>query len=107
MAQLTEMLALRIYLSERERHEHQPLYEHLVLRAREAGLAGAIVLRGHMGFGHNRQLMTTKILQLSEDLPVLIEMVDEAAKVEAFVDSIEGELRGGLITVEKVMARRF
>jgi PII-like signaling protein len=107
VAQLIEMLALRIYLSERERHEHKPLYEHLVLQARETGLAGAVVLRGHMGFGHSGQLMTTKILQLSEDLPVLIEIVDEAAKVEAFVDAIEGQLHGGLITVEKVMARRY
>lgn len=107
MPQLTEMLALRIYLSERERHEHQPLYEHLVLKAREAGLAGAVVLRGHMGFGHGGHLMTTKILQLSEDLPVLIEMVDEAAKIEAFVDAIDGLLAGGLVTVEKVMARRY
>lgn len=107
MAQLTEMLALRIYLSERERHDHRPLYEHIVLTAREAGLAGAIVLRGHMGFGHGGHLMTTKILQLSEDLPVLIEMVDEAAKIEAFVDTIDGLLPHGLVTVEKVMARRY
>lgn len=107
MAPLTEMLALRIYLSERERHEHQPLYEHLVLKARDAGLAGAVVLRGHMGFGHGGQLMTTKILQLSEDLPVLLEMVDEPGKIEAFVAALDGLLPHGLVTVEKVMARRY
>ncbi len=107
MAQLIEMTALRIYLGERERHGHQPLYEYLVLQAREAGLAGAIVLRGHMGFGHSGHLMTTKILQLSEDLPVLVEMVDEAARIAAFVDTLDGLLKGGLVTTETVMARRY
>ncbi len=107
MAQLTEMLALRIHLSERARHGHQPLYEHLVLLARDAGLAGATAWRGHMGFGHDGHLTTTKILQLSEDLPVVIEMVDEAEKIEAFIEQVDGLLAGGLVTVQKVMARRY
>ena len=93
---------LRIYVGEAQRHDHQPLYEAIVLKAREKQLAGATVLRGPMGFGHTSTMHTAKILRLSEDLPFVVEIVDEEAKIMAFVDEISGMIDSGLVTVEKV-----
>ncbi|MCB1527819.1 MAG: DUF190 domain-containing protein [Hyphomicrobiaceae bacterium] len=93
---------LRIYVGEAQRHDHQPLYEAIVLKAREKQLAGATVLRGPMGFGHTSTMHTAKILRLSEDLPFVVEIVDEEAKIMAFVDEISGMIGSGLVTVEKV-----
>ena len=93
---------LRIFVGESDRHNHRPLYEAIVLKAREAGLAGATVLRGVMGFGKNSVLHTAKILRLSEDLPLLIEIVDSLEKIEAFVPSLDAMIADGLVTIEKV-----
>ena len=93
---------LRIYVGEAQRHDHQPLYEAIVLKAREKQLAGATVLRGPMGFGHTSTMHTAKILRLSEDLPFVVEIVDEEAKIMAFVDEISGMIGSGLVKVEKV-----
>jgi PII-like signaling protein len=97
-----EGLLLRIFIGEADRHEHKPLYEWIVLKAREQGLAGATVLRGMMGFGANtRQIHTFRFDTLSEDLPVIIEIVDTPAKLEPFLDLIEPHIIAGLITLEK------
>lgn len=93
---------LRVFIGESDRWEGRPLYEAIVLKARAAHLAGATVLRGPMGFGKSSRLHTAKILQLSMDLPVVIEIVDSAAKIEAFLPQLDGMLRGGLVTLEQV-----
>jgi PII-like signaling protein len=93
---------LRIYIGELDKWHHQPLYEAIVLKARERGLAGATVLRGPMGFGAHSRLHTSKILRLSEDLPVLIEIVDTAEKINAFIPELDQMVGDGLITLEPV-----
>ncbi|HEY2971267.1 MAG TPA: DUF190 domain-containing protein [Pyrinomonadaceae bacterium] len=93
---------LRIFIGESDRHGHQPLYESIVLQAREAGLAGATVLRGLMGFGKHSILHTAKILRLSEDLPMIIEIVDSLEKIETFLPALDELIKDGLVTVEKV-----
>jgi PII-like signaling protein len=98
---------LRIYLGELDKHGHQPLYEAIVLKARELGLAGATVLRGPMGFGAHSRLHTAKILRLSEDLPVLIEIVDKEDKINAFLPVLDQMLGDGLVTLEKVRVIRW
>jgi PII-like signaling protein len=97
-----EAMLLRIFLGEADRHEHRPLYETIVLRAREHHLAGATVLRGPMGFGRSSLLHTAKVLQLSMDLPVVIEIVDTEEQIRGFLPQLEGLLRGGLVTLERV-----
>jgi PII-like signaling protein len=97
-----EAVLLRIFLGESDRWKHQPLYEALVLKARELHLAGATVLRGPMGFGKSSRLHTTKILQLSMDLPLVIEIVDSEEKINTFLPVLEDMLKGGLMTLEKV-----
>lgn len=91
---------LRIFLGERDRSESRPAYEAIVQLARSEGLAGATVLRGIQGFGHSSRLHTARILRLSEDLPLIVEIVDEAAKIDAFLPLLEPLLHGGLVTVE-------
>ena len=98
---------LRIYLGESDRHEHQPLYEVLVIKAREMHLAGATVLRGPLGFGASSRLHTAKILRLSMDLPVVVEIVDSPEKIDAFLPILDGLLKGGLVTLEQVKAIRY
>ena len=93
---------LRIFVGESDRFGHRPLYEEIVLKAREAGLAGATVLRGVMGFGRNSILHTAKILRLSEDLPMVIEIVDSLEKVEAFMPQLDEMIKDGLVTLEEV-----
>ena len=93
---------LRIFIGESDRHEHQPLYEVIVLKAREAHLAGATVLRGPMGFGKSSRLHTAKILRLSMDLPMVIEIVDSEEKIRAFLPVLDGLMGGGLVTMEQV-----
>jgi len=93
---------LRVFIGESDRSGHRPLYEEIVLKAREAGLAGATVLRGVMGFGKNSILHTAKILRLSEDLPMVVEIVDSLEKVEAFVPTLDEMIKDGLVTIEKV-----
>jgi PII-like signaling protein len=97
-----ESVLLRIRLGESDRHGQQPLYEAIVLRARAAGLAGATLLRGSMGFGASSHLHTAKILRLSDDLPVVIEIVDAEEKINAFLPQLREIMGGGLVTLEKV-----
>ena len=93
---------LRIFVGESDRHGHRPLYESIVLQAREAGLAGATVLRGVMGFGKHSILHTAKILRLSEDMPMVIEIVDSLEKIEGFLPRLDELIKDGLVTIEKV-----
>jgi PII-like signaling protein len=93
---------LRIFVGESDRHGHHPLYEAIVLKAREAGLAGATVLRGVMGYGKNSILHTTKILRLSEDMPMVIEIVDSLEKIEKFLPLLDQMIADGLVTLETV-----
>src|SRR5919107_1653898 len=100
-------LLLRIFIGESDRHGHQPLYEALVLKAREMHLAGATVLRGPMGFGKSSRMHTAKILRLSEDLPVVVEIVEAEARIRSFLEAIEPLMGSSLITLEKVQALRY
>src|SRR3954451_14055520 len=93
---------LRIFIGESDRYGHHPLYEAIVLKARERGLAGATVLRGVMGFGKHSILHTAKILRLSEDLPMVIEIVDSAEKVEDFLQVLNEMIKDGLVTLEPI-----
>ena len=98
---------LRIYFGEDDMADGRPAYEAIVLRAREMGLAGATVLRGPMGFGHSSHLHTAKILRLSQDLPVVVEIVEEETRLQAFLESVESMLGSGLVTLEKVQVLRY
>jgi len=99
---------LRIFVGENTRHDGKPLNEAIVLEARHANLAGATVLRGPLGFGHSSRLHTAKILALSEDLPVVIEMVDSPDKIEAFLPILDVMMRDkGLITLERIQVLRY
>lgn len=98
---------LRIFIGENDRDNGRPLYESIVLRAREMQIAGATVMRGAMGFGHSSRLHTAKILRLSEDLPMVIEIVDAEDKIRAFLDQIEPIMGAGLITLERVQVLRY
>lgn len=92
---------LRIFIGEADKHKGQPLYEWIVLQARTQGLAGATVLRGIMGFGAHSRIHTAKIERLSEDLPIIIELVDTREKLEAFLPLIDSAIPEGLATLEK------
>jgi uncharacterized protein len=102
-----QAVLLRIFIGESDRWEHKPLYEAIVLRARELHLAGATVLRGPMGFGASSRIHTAKILQLSTDLPLVIEIVDAAEKIEGFLADIGSMLQGGLVTTEEVRVKHY
>src|SRR5664279_5454208 len=97
-----EAMLLRIFIGETDRWEHEPLYEAIVLKARELHLAGATVLRGPMGFGKSSRLHTAKILRLSMDLPLVIEIVDSEEKINAFLPLLDPMIGGGLVTLEPV-----
>ncbi len=103
----TDALLLRIFIGESDRWEHKPLYEAIVLAAREAHLAGATVLRGPMGFGKSSHLHTSKILRLSTDLPLVIEIVDSEEKINAFLPVLDQMIGGGLVTLEKVKVLQY
>ncbi|GAB6907507.1 conserved hypothetical protein [Desulfosarcina cetonica] len=98
---------LRIIIGESNKHERMPLYEWIVRQARSRGLAGATVLRGIQGFGANSLIHTTKILRLSEDLPVVVEIIDSAEKIEAFLQAIDYAITEGIVTVEKAWVRMY
>ena len=98
---------LRIFLGEADRADGKPLYEQIVVRAREAHLAGATVLRGPLGFGRTSHLHTAKILRLSTDLPIVIEIVNSEAKIEAFLPVLDGYAASFLVTLEKVTVVRY
>ena len=97
-----EAVLLRIFIGESDKWEHKPLYEAIVLKAREMHLAGATVLRGPMGFGKASRLHTAKILRLSMDLPLVIEIVDSEENINTFLPVLDGMVGGGLVTTEKV-----
>jgi len=106
--QLEEKAALlRIFIGEDDRFGQHPLYEAIVLKAREQGLAGATVLRGPMGFGHSSRLHTAKILRLSEDLPVVVEIIDSEQNITAFLPLLEEMVKGGLVSIEEVRILRY
>jgi PII-like signaling protein len=100
-------ILLRIFIGENDRHGGRPLYEAIVLKARAAGLGGATVLRGPMGFGHSSRLHTAKILRLSEDLPLIIEIVDAEPKIDSFLPVLDGMMSSGLVTLEKVQVLQY
>ena len=102
-----DALLLRIFIGENDRSDGRPLYEVIVLRARERHLAGATVLRSPMGFGRSSVLHTAKILRLSEDLPFVIEIVDAEDKIRAFLPELETLMGSGLVTLEKVQVIRY
>src|SRR5437588_2825245 len=98
---------LRIFIGEDDKCRGRPLYEAIVLKARELQLAGATILRGPMGFGHSSRLHTAKILRLSEDLPIVIEIVDSEEKIEAFLPQLKEMMGSGLVTLEKVQVLQY
>jgi uncharacterized protein len=102
-----DAVLLRIFIGESERSDHKPLYEAIVLKARELQMGGATVLRGPMGFGKSSHLHSAKILRLSEDLPMVIEIVDSQAKIDTFMPVLDKMMGSGLITVEKVQVLQY
>lgn len=98
---------LRVFLGESDRYGHAPLHEAIVLKARELGLAGATVLRGPMGFGHSSRLHTAKILRLSEDLPMLVEIVDDETRIQELLAALHPMLGSALVTLERVQVVRW
>jgi hypothetical protein len=102
-----DAMLLRIFFGENDRFEQQPLYEAIVLRARAMHLGGATVLRGPMGYGHSSRLHTAKILRLSFDLPIVIEIVDTEEKINGFLPELDHMMSSGLITLEKVQVLQY
>jgi uncharacterized protein len=102
-----DAVLLRIFFGEDDKFRHLPLYEAIVLKAREMHLAGATVLRGHVGFGHSSHIHTTKILRLSQDLPVVVEIVDSQQKIDAFLPALDTMMTSGLVTIEKVQVLQY
>lgn len=102
-----DAVLLRIFFGEDDKCGQMPLYEAIVLKAREMRLAGATVLRGPMGFGHSSHIHTTKILRLSQDLPIVIEIVDAQEKIDGFLPVLDGLMSSGLVTIEKVQVLQY
>ncbi len=102
-----EAVLLRIYFGEDDKSGRLPLYEAIVLKAREMHLAGATVLRGNAGFGHSSRIHTTKILRLSQDLPMVVEIVDDKEKIDAFLPVLDGMMSSGLVTLERVQVLQY
>jgi len=102
-----DALLLRIFFGEEDKANHLPLYEAVVLKAREMHLAGATVLRGSVGFGHSTRLHTTKILRLSQDLPLVVEIVDTQEKIDSFLPILDRMMTSGLVTIEKVQVLQY
>ena len=102
-----EATLLRLFVGERDRHGHRPLYEAIVLEAREHGLAGATVLRGSLGYGASSALHTAKLLEVSDDLPIVVEIVDSEEKIQGFLPVLDGLMASGLVTLEKVRVLQY
>ena len=102
-----DALLLRVFIGESDRYRHQPLYEAIVMKAREMQMAGATVLRGPMGFGASSRIHTAKIIQLSMDLPLVIEIVDTEEKINSFLSILDEMMSGGLVTLEKARVIRY
>ena len=107
MRETTEAVLLRLFIGESDDHAGRPLHEAIVLTAREMGLAGATVLRGAAGYGRSSRLHTSKILRLSEDLPVVIEIVDAPDRIDRFLDAAEPMLGSCLVTLERIGIVRY
>ncbi len=102
MKLFTEARLLRVFIGESDKFEGKPLYQVIVERARQRELAGATVLRGYLGYGANSRIHSTRIMRLSEDLPMVIEIVDEPERIAAFAAELDGMIGEGLVTMEKV-----
>ena len=102
-----EAVLLRIFFGENDRFQRLPLHEAIVLKAREMHLGGATVLRGHIGFGHSSRIHTTKILRLSQDLPVVVEIIDSQEKIDTFLPVLDGMMSSGLITMERAEVLQY
>jgi PII-like signaling protein len=102
-----DAVLLRIFFGEDDKFRHLPLHEAIVLKAREMRVGGATVLRGQVGFGHSSRIHTTKIRRLSQDLPVVVEIVDAQEKIDAFLRVLDGMMSSGLITIEKVQVLQY
>ena len=102
-----DAVLLRIFIGQDDKAGHLPLYEAIVLKARAMHLAGATVLRGALGYGRSNRLHTTKILRLSQDLPLVIEIVDAEEKIETFLPELEKLMQSGLVTLEKAKVLRY
>jgi uncharacterized protein len=98
---------LRIFVGEADRQGHKPLYEAIVMKAREHGLAGATVLRGLLGYGHSSVVHTAKMVELSGDLPMVVEIVDSEANIESFLPVLDEMMSSGLVTLEKVRVLQY
>lgn len=102
-----DAVLLRVFFGEDDKFGHLPLYEAIVLKAREMHLAGTTVLRGAAGFGHSSRIHTTKILRLSQDLPIVVEIVDTQDKIDSFLPELDKMMSSGLITMEKVQVLQY
>jgi len=102
-----DAMLLRIFFGEDDKFGGLPLYEAIVLKAREMHIAGATMLRGHVGFGHSSRIHTTKILRLSQDLPIVVEIVDSQEKIDAFLPVLDEMMSSGLVTLEKVQVLQY
>lgn len=102
-----DAILLRIFFGEDDKFNNRPLHEAIVLKARELQLGGATVLRGHVGFGHSSRIHTTKILRLSQDLPVVVEIVDSQSKIDSFLPVLDEMMTSGLVTIEKVQVLQY
>jgi PII-like signaling protein len=102
-----EAVLLRIFFGENDRFQRLPLHEAIVLKARAMRLGGATVLRGHIGFGHSSRIHTTKILRLSQDLPVVVEIIDSQEKIDAFLPVLDGMMSSGLVTMERAEVLQY
>ena len=102
-----DAVLLRIFFGEDDRFHNQPLHEAIVLKARELDLGGTTVLRGHIGFGHSSHIHTTKIMRLSQDLPVIVEIVDSKEKIDLFLPVLDEMMSSGLVTIEKVQVLQY
>jgi PII-like signaling protein len=107
MHEVREAVLLRVFIGERMKSHGRPLYEAIVMAARDAGLAGATVLRGVMGYGHARRIESSKILDLSDDLPLVVEIVDAEARIEAFLPALDQLMTSGFVTLEKARVLRY
>ncbi len=107
MNTLEEGCLLRIFIGETDKHNGKPLYEWLVQQAKAANLRGATILRGVEGYGSHRDIHTAKILQLATNLPLVVEIIDTAEKINAFIAVIDPIMMGGLITLEKIKLKSY
>jgi uncharacterized protein len=102
-----EAVLLRIFFGERDKFQGVPLHEAIVLKAREMHLGGATVLRGHIGFGHSSRIHSNKFLRLSQDLPVVVEIVDSREKIDAFLPVLDVMMSSGLVTIERAEVLQY